>query len=110
MAKLGDKPSNWGSLGGSGKMHSFGAVGRQAPGGSAVAGSGGSRRGIAPMAGPTGQGYSKPGTNESFAGTQTPGQSAASPTGARNDFAKGGTTKMFGPSGSRPSRGGQTSQ
>ena len=102
----------WGKLGGgSGKMHSFKGVGTQAPGGSAVAGSGASKRDIAPKSGGASAGfYSKAGTNTSFAGTQTPGQSSSQPTGNKSGFAKGGTTSMFGPTGSRPARGGQTSQ
>lgn len=113
-----DKKANWGTLGGSsGRMHSFSGTGTQTPGGSSQEGSG-AKRGIAPQAGPSNvMGYSdnskqgremtaKHGTNQSFAGTQTPGQSSSQPTGDKNGFAKGGNTAMFGHRGSRPARGG----
>lgn len=105
-----EKKANWGKLGGgTGRMHGFEPAGKQAPGGSAVDMSGGSRRGIEPQAGPSNvMGYSKNEAKNSFgAGPQEPGQSAQA--GKREDgFAKGGNTKMFGNRGSRRAVAGQT--
>src|SRR5215813_10102162 len=95
--------TSWGRLGGSsGRMHNWSGTGKQEPGQTAQEGSG-SKRGIAPQAGSSGvMGYSdnskkgremnqKHGSNQSFAGTQTPGQSSSCPTGDKAGFAKGGS-------------------
>jgi hypothetical protein len=111
--------TSWGKLGGgSGRMHGWSGTGKQEPGQSAQEGSG-PKRGIAPHAGGQVGFYSengkqgremnqKHGTNQSFAGTQTPGQSAACPTGDKNGFAKGGSGHMHGNRGSIPAKGGST--
>ena len=116
-----NKKANWGSLGGNNKMHGFQPTGTQTPDRTSQEGHGGGRRGIAPQAGPSDvMGYSdgskqgremtaKHGTNQSFAGTQTPGQSVSQPNGDKNGFAKGGNTAMFGNRGSRPAQGGKSS-
>ena len=113
--------ARWGTLGGpSGRMHKWSGTGTQEPGGSSQEGTG-SKRGIAPKAGGQVAFVSdhskhgremtqKHGSNTSFAGTQTPGQSAACPTGDKNGFAKGGNTSMHGNTGSRKAVGGQSSQ
>jgi hypothetical protein len=103
-----NKPSNWGKLGGGGKMHGFDGTGTQKPGGSSQEGSG-SKRGIEPKAGGAVGFYSASG-NKSYAGTQTPGQSAATPSGGNDKFAKGGSTKMFGHTGSQRVEGGRTAK
>jgi hypothetical protein len=100
---------NWGSLGGNNKMHGFEPTGTQTPDRTSQEGHSGSRRDIAPQAGPSGvMGYSKNEAKNSFgAGPQEPGQSSQS--GARQEgFAHGGNTKMFGNRGSRPARPGCT--
>lgn len=103
-----EKGANWGSLGGNTHMHGFAPTGTQKPGVSSQEGHDGGRRGIAPKAGPSDvMGFSESG-NKSFAGTQTPGQSASHPTGEKNGFAKGGDTKMFGNRGSQKARPGCT--
>jgi len=121
MAKHGDvKDKTWGSLGGNQHMHQFSGTGRQTPGQSAQEGSG-SKRGIAPQAGPSSVlGYSdnskkgremnqKHGTNADYAGTATPGGSGPTKHGGdKNSFAKGGTTHMHGNTGSRRCEPGKT--
>lgn len=95
-----EKKSNWGTLGGNTSMHSFKGVGTQAPGGSAVDGQGGARRGIEPKAGGATGFYSSDTKNKFGAGTQSPGQSSqASPR--QEGFAHGGKTHMFGNRGSQ---------
>jgi hypothetical protein len=106
--------------GGSNKMHGWSGTGTQEPGQSAQQGTG-SKRGIAPKAGPSDvMGYrdhAKKGremsatasANQFGAGPQEPGQSASS--GARQDgFAKGGTTPMHGNTGSTVAVPGQSSK
>jgi hypothetical protein len=103
-----DKPSNWGKLGGNNSMHGWSGTGTQTPGGSSQEGSG-SKKGIAPKAGPSNvMGFSTSG-NKSYAGTQTAGQSSAMPTGGNAKFAEGGSTKMFGNRGSQRAEGGKSS-
>jgi hypothetical protein len=99
---------SWGKLGGgSGKMHKFDPVAAQTPGQSSQEGSGGNTN-IKVKPGPSSvMGYSASG-NKSHAGTQTPGQSAAQPTGDGSKFAKGGSTSMFGNRGSIPAKGGSS--
>lgn len=107
MAENKDKRANWGKLGGSNHMHGFAPTGTQTPGQSSQEGHGGSRRGIAPQAGPSNvMGFSKnEAKNSRGAGPQAPGQSHQE--GGRQDgFAHGGKTSMFGNRGSRPARGG----
>jgi hypothetical protein len=121
MAKAGSvKDKSWGGLGGNNAMHSWSGTGKQEPGQTSQMGSG-SKRGIAPHAGGQVAYVSdnakrgremnqKHGTNECFAGTQTPGQSASCPTGGdKNSFAKGGSTSMFGNRGSRRAEPGSSS-
>ena len=94
--------------GGSGKMHSWSGTGTQEPGQSAQEGTG-SKRGIEPKAGGQVGFYSSSTDNKFGAGPQEPGCSSQS--GARQDgFAKGGSTKMHGNTGSRQAVPGQTSQ
>lgn len=110
MAKTEVKKSNWGSFGGSTKMHSFSGTGTQEAGQSAQEGSG-PKRGIAPKAGGSNAGFYSSGTsNQSYAGTQTCGQSASCPTGGNAKFASGGSTHMHGNTGSRKAVAGQSSQ
>src|SRR5262245_49047468 len=104
-----EKGANWGSLGGNTKMHGFQPTGTQTPDRTSQEGHSGSRKGIAPQAGPSNViGYSEnEAKNFTGAGPQEPGQSAQA--GKRQEgFAHGGDTKMFGNRGSRPARGGQT--
>ena len=102
-----EKSANWGKLGGSaGQMHKFQPTGTQVPDRSSQEGHSGGRRGIAPQAGGQDGFYSTGASNKSFAGTQTPGQSAAQPTGDKGGFAKGGTTSMHGNRGSQRAKGG----
>ena len=98
----------WGPLGGSGHMKGFSGTGAQKPGGSSQQGTG-SKRGIEPKPGGTVGFYSASG-NKSYAGTQTPGQSSAAPSGGNSKFASGGKGKMFGPSGSQRLEGGRTAR
>lgn len=104
------KKANWGRLGGSsGRMHGFAPTGTQTPDRTSQEGHSGSRRDIAPQAGPSDViGYSKNEAKNSYgAGPQTPDNTTAS--GARQDgFAKGGKTSMFGNRGSIPAKGGCT--
>jgi hypothetical protein len=112
MAKSGgDITKGWGSLGGaSGRMHKFAPTGTQTPDRSSQEGHSGSRRDIKVQSGPSNvMGFSTGVSNKSYAGTQTPGQSAACPTGGNNKFAKGGDTKMFGNRGSLRAEGGKSS-
>jgi hypothetical protein len=91
-------------------MHSFAPTGTQTPDRTSQEGHSGSRRGIEPQAGPSNvMGFSSGASNKSYAGTQTPGQSAACPEGGNNKFAKGGSTKMFGNRGSLRAEAGKTS-
>ena len=95
----------WGTLGVSGKMHK---LRRPAPdAGQSSQDHSGSRR--TPGSGGNGKGSTASG-NKSFAGTQTPGQTAADPSGGNDKFAKGGSTKMFGNRGSQRVEGGKTAQ
>lgn len=105
MAKSGTtKDTKWGTLGGSGHMHSFDGTGKQEPGQSAQQGSG-PRRGIAPTPGGQVGFYSSSTSNKFGAGPQAPGTSGT--TGAKQDgFAHGGTTKMFGNRGSQRAQPG----
>lgn len=114
--------TSWGKLGGGGHMHGFAPTGTQTPDRTSQEGHSGSRKGIEPQAGPANvMGYSdnskrgremnqKHGSNMSFAGAQTPGQSASCPTGDKNGFAKGGSGHMWGNTGSRQAQGGKSSQ
>lgn len=94
--------------GGNGHMHGFAPTGTQTPDRSSQEGHSGGRRDQKAKGGPTGQGYSEGASNKSYAGTQTPGQSAADPSGGNDKFAKGGTTKMHGNTGSRPCEPGKS--
>jgi len=106
---MAEKGKKWGELGGgSGKMHKFAPTGTQKPGVSSQEGHSGSRRDIKVQAGGKEGFYSASG-NKSYAGTQTPGQTAADPSGGNDKFAKGGTTKMWGNRGSQRAEGGKTS-
>jgi hypothetical protein len=101
----------WGKLGGpSGQMHKFAPTGTQVPDRTSQEGHSGSRRDIKVQAGPSNvMGFSSGASNKSHAGTQTPGQTAAQPTGGNSKFAAGGSTKMFGNRGSLRAEGGKTS-
>ena len=102
-----EKKGNWGSFGGSTKMHSFAPVGTQTPDRTSQEGHSGSRTNGKPQAGPSNvMGFSEGTSNKSHAGTQTPGQSASQPSGDGGKFAKGGSTAMFGNRGSIPAKGG----
>lgn len=102
------KTTSWGKLGGpTGVMHKWSGTGTQDPGQSAQEGTG-SKTGIAPKAGPGGLAGSGQ-TNKSYAGTNTPGQSASCPEGGNSKFAEGGKTSMFGNRGSIAARPGQSS-
>lgn len=117
MAKAGSvKDKSWGELGGNNKMHSWSGTGTQEADRTSQEGSG-SKRGIAPKAGPSNvMGFrdhsksgremsDKPSANQFGAGPAEAGQSASS--GARQDgFAKGGTTSMWGNRGSQRAEGG----
>lgn len=106
---MADKGKKWGDLGGpSGKMHKFAPTGTQTPGVSSQEGHSGSRRDIKPQAGGKVGFYSAGTSNKSYAGTQTPGQTSADPSGGNDKFAKGGSTKMFGNRGSQRAEGGKT--
>ena len=99
----------WGDLGGpSGRMHKFAPTGTQKPGGSSQEGHSGSRRDIKASGGGNKGFYSSSTTNSIHAGTQTPGQTAADPSGGNDKFAKGGSNKMFGNRGSQRAEGGKT--
>ena len=102
------KGKNWGELGGSGSMKSFTGTGAQKPGGSSQQGTG-SKRGIEPKAGGNVGFYSTSG-NKAYAGTQTPGQSSANPSGGNSKFASGGSGKMFGNRGSQRRSPGMSGQ
>jgi hypothetical protein len=119
--KITTSPAGGATLkGGNQHMHSWSGSGEQEPGQTAQEGSGG-RRDMGPHAGGSNAGFysdnskrgremnQKHGSNTSFAGTQTPGQSASTPTGDKNAFAKGGTTHMFGNTGSTPAQPGCSS-
>lgn len=102
MAKTETKKSNWGSFGGSTKMHAFAPTGTQEPGHSSQEGHSGSRKGIEPKAGPSNvMGYSSGTSNKSYAGCQTPGQSSSMPSGGDAKFAAGGKGHMCGNTGSQ---------
>jgi hypothetical protein len=90
-------------------MHSFAPTGTQTPDRTSQEGHSGSRRDIKVQPGPSNvMGFSTSG-NKSYAGTQTPGQSAACPTGGDQKFAKGGSNSMFGNRGSLRAEAGKTS-
>jgi len=104
------KKASWGKLGGpTGVMHSFSGTGTQTPGGSSQEGRGG-KTGIAPRAGGKDPLSTRSSSNKDYAGTQTPGHSGSTKSGGNDKFASGGTTSMFGNSGSRPVKPGQSSQ
>jgi hypothetical protein len=104
------KSGNWGSFGGNGHMAKFDGTGTQTPGQSSQEGSGPRRGGVAAKGGNNAAFYSSAGTNKSYAGTQTPGQSASCPTGGDQKFASGGKTHMHGHSGSQRAIAGQSSR
>ena len=108
MAKTTEKKANWGSLGGDGHMHGFAPTGKQESGVSSQEGHSGSRRGIEPQAGPTGQYYSSGTTNRDYAGTQEAGTSGRTKSGPNNKFAEGGKGHMWGNRGSRRMPDGQS--
>jgi hypothetical protein len=95
--------------GGSHKMHTWSGAGKQEPGQTAQEGTGG-KRDMGPHAGSASAGFYSSSTDNKFgAGTQEPGQTASA--GSRQPgFAKGGTNKMHGNSGSRVAVPGQSSQ
>lgn len=100
----------WGNLGGgSGKMHKFAGAGTQQPGKSSQEGHSTGRREQKANAGPSNvMGFSTSG-NKSYAGKQTPGQTASQPTGGDSKFASGGSTRMFGNRGSLQAQAGKSS-
>ena len=102
----------WGKLGGSHSMHPGKGVGNQKPGVSSQQGGGALTGGAGdPDAGPPGAGrYSSGATNKDYAGTQTPGSSASKKSGGNDKWAKGGSGKMFGFSGSKAAQGGRSGQ
>ena len=102
------KGKNWGDLGGSGHMQRFDGTGTQTPDRSSQEGSG-SKRGIEPKAGGNVGFYSASG-NKSYAGSQQPGVSSASPSGGNSKFAAGGSGKMFGNRGSQRRTPGMSGQ
>lgn len=104
---------NWGKLGGTNPMHPARGTAEQKPGVSSQEGSGPltsdqkvKAGGNDPYVSTGTKGSSA--TNKDYAGTQTPGVSAATKQGGNADFAKGGTTPMFGNRGSLPARGGHS--
>jgi hypothetical protein len=113
-----ERSGNWGSLGGNTKMFPFRGVGTQQPGQTAQEGNGGRRDQTAKggAAGVASQDNSKhgrtmsakPSGNRDYAGTQSPGTTAATKSGGDSRFAEGGTTKMFGNRGSQRAIPGQT--
>ena len=105
-----ERGGNWGKLGGNHAMHGARGTATQKPGVSSQEGSdklaGGPGK---PDAGPSGAGfYSTATTNKDYAGTQTPGVSAATKSGGNAKFAEGGKGSMFGNRGSLPARGGHS--
>jgi hypothetical protein len=112
MAKSGGSgvKKSWGTLGGNGKMHAFAGAGVQKPAVSSQEGHATGRREQKVSAG-NGHGFYSSGvSNRSYAGTQSPGVSATTPSGGKSKFASGGTTKMFGNTGSNRVEGGRTSK
>src|SRR5262245_44806586 len=102
---MGTKSASFAKAGGK-HMFGFRGTGTQTPGQSAQAGTG-PKRGIAPKAGPTGL-VGNGQSNKDYAGTQTPGVSAATKKGGDSKFAAGGSGRMFGNRGSRPAPSGQS--
>lgn len=103
------KGGNWGKLGGNHAMHGPEGTGQQKPGVSSQEGSGALNGDQKVKAGPGGAGfYSTATTNKDYAGTQTPGVSAATKSGGNAKFAEGGKGSMFGNRGSLPARGGHS--
>lgn len=101
---------SFGKFGGSGKMHGARGTGTQTPGVSSQEGSSAISSGQKVQAGPSSVGrYSSATTNKDYAGTQTPGVSAATKAGGDGKFAVGGKGAMFGNRGSVAARGGRTS-
>jgi hypothetical protein len=97
--------------GGSHSMNPGKGVGNQKPGVSSQQGSSALSSSGDPDAGPPGAGfYSSGSTNKDYAGTQLPGVSAAKKSGGNDKWAKGGSGKMFGFSGSKPAVGGRSGQ
>ena len=112
MAKSGSGKvgKSWGTLGGNGKMHAFAGAGVQKPAVSSQEGHATGRREQKVSAG-NGHGFYSSGvSNRSYAGTQQAGVTATTPSGGKSKFAAGGTTKMFGNSGSQRVEGGRTSK
>ena len=102
-----ERGATWGKLGGTNPMHGKEGTGTQTPGHSSQEGGGALSTDHAPQAGSSSViGYSSGASNKSYAGTQTPGVSAATPTGGDQKFAEGGKTPMFGNRGSLPAKGG----
>lgn len=107
------KKANWGKLGGTHAMHGATGTAQQKPGVSSQEGSTSlnSNQKVQP-GGPAAfvsdgsKGSSA--TNKDYAGTQTPGVSAATKSGGDDRWAKGGSGQMFGNRGSLPARGGHS--
>lgn len=103
------KKANWGKLGGTHAMHPARGTAEQKPGVSSQEGSAALTSDQKVKAGPSGAGfYSTATTNKDYAGTQTPGVSAATKSGGNAKFAEGGSGQMFGNRGSLPARGGHS--
>jgi len=100
---------SWGTLGGSGKMHGFKGAGTQTPGGTSQEGSGGRRDQKAKGGGNVGF-YSTGTTNRDYAGTREAGTTSPTKSGPNDKFAHGGSTKMFGNTGSGRLEGGRTAK
>ena len=107
---MADKKANWGKLGGGGKMYGASGTATQKPGVSSQEGRTGMNRNQKVQAGPSGAGfYSGESTNKDYAGTQTPGVSAATKSGGNAKFAEGGSGGMCPNRGSQPAQAGKSS-
>ena len=107
------KSGNWGSFGGSGKMHGWSGTGTQTPGQTTQEGTGpkGTSKPYKAEGGPSNvMGYSSGASNKDYAGTQEPGVSGRTKQGGNSKWAEGGKTHMHGNTGSRKAIAGQSSQ
>jgi len=111
MAKAGGGSvgKSWGKLAGNAHMEGFSGAGTQKPAVSSQEGKGGRRDQKAPTGSAHGF-FSSSVKNRDYAGTQEAGVSASSKKGGNSKFASGGTTKMFGNSGSQRVEGGRSSR
>ena len=107
---MADRKANWGKFGGSGSMHGKTGAGPQKPGVSSQEGHTSMSRNIAPQAGPPSPYFGgDASSNKDYAGTQSPGVSAATKSGGNAKWAAGGSGGTCPNRGSIPAQAGKSS-